>query len=45
MKYAYSLYTGLVLIATTGCSFNRPDDLGTQIGVVTEILPVNGSQT
>lgn len=40
MKYSYLLYVGLVLIATTGCSFNRPDDLGTQIGVVTEMLSV-----
>lgn len=29
----------LMLIAVAGCSINRPDDLGTQVGIVTEIMP------
>lgn len=40
MKFIYAAFAGFILVAITGCSFNPPDDLGTQTGYVTEVLPV-----
>ena len=39
MKLRNMLCALLMLIAVAGCSINRPDDLGTQVGIVTDIMP------